>query len=135
MVSKPGTITKTFLKMDSTLSEHEKTVHPPHYENSLEKLIAKLYELREKFESMYYGKAECKKYDKARAFTIELNATLYEVNKIQSTTDSSLKKGPVSNKGKAKIYLKRYAKVSTANSRRIKAKIKQLDEELNDLIS
>jgi len=120
--------------MDSTVSEHTKAVHNPHYENSLEKLISKLYELKEKFESKYYGKAECKEYEKARAFTIELNATLYEANKIQSTTDSLIKNGPVSNQGKAKIYLKRYAKVSGTSSKQINEKIKQLDKELNQLI-
>ncbi len=127
-------MTNTFSEMDSTLSDHDETVNPKHYDDSPEKLITKLYKLKEKFESLYYGKAECKKYDKARAFTIELNATLYEANQIQSGTDSYLKKRPLSNKSKAKIYLKRYAQVSDTASKQIKTKIKELDKELNNLI-
>ena len=131
---KTDAMTNTFSEMDSTLSDHNKTVHPKYYDNSPEKLIAKLYKLKEKFQSMYYGKAECKKYDKARAFTIELNATLYEANQIQSRTGSYLKKRPLSNKSKAKIYLKGYAQISDTASKQIKVKIKELDKELNILI-
>lgn len=83
---------------------------------------------------MYYGKAECKKYDKARAFTIELNATLYEANQLQSGTDSNLKERLLSKKSKVKIYPKRYAKVSDFDTNRIKLKIKELNNELNILI-
>jgi len=127
-------MTKTFSAMDSTLSGNFKNTHPTHHDTSLEKSITKLYTLKEKFESMYYGQAECRKYDKARAFTIELNATLYEANQLQSGTDSNLKKRLLSDQSKVKIYPKSYDKVSDFDTNRIKLKIKELNKELNKLI-
>lgn len=131
---KTNAMTNTLSGIHSTLSERAKTVHPKHYDDSLEKLITKLYQLKEKFESMYYGRAECKKYDKARAFTIELNATLYKANRIRLDTNSYLKKCPLPIKSKVKMYPKRYSRVLVSDSNQIKLKIKKLNKELNYLI-
>lgn len=115
----------------STLAERDQIKHPQPLENSLEPLIAKLYGLKEKFEALYYGKAECKKYDKARNFTIQLNATLYRANQIQSA--SALFQ--FSNKKKAEIYKRKHVEASATDSRQIKMKIKKLNKELDDLLN
>lgn len=120
--------------MSTTLSENEKAVQAPRHEKTYETIVAKLYSLKEKFETLYYGKTVQKKYEKARKFTIQLNATLYEVNKMRSEQDSTRSRGPLSNKGKAQIYMKKHANLSKSDSEKIREKIEQLNNDLNDII-
>ena len=120
--------------MASALSQNNKIAPSQPKENSIEILIARLYRLKEKFESRYYGKKTIKKYDKARDFTIRLNATLYQANQLQAEEHLPKRNLPLSNKHKASIYLKKYAAVSDSDPEQLKAKIKELDQELRDLI-
>jgi len=115
--------------MNPIISENKQTAQLL-YENYQEELISKLYALKKRFELMYYGKAECTKYDKARAFTIALNAALYQANRVKSGTATLGWKNYPSGDGNKKIHFEEHSKAS----KQISSNISKLEKELDDLI-
>ncbi|NNE77414.1 MAG: hypothetical protein HKN31_10120 [Pricia sp.] len=120
--------------MALTSTDPTETVQQNATKNSLEKLTNQLYDLKAKFETNYYGNTDCKKYDKARDFTIHINSALYEANKM-STVNFSQQIHLQQEKNEFAKTKGNYTRNSTKNCARIKIRIRKLKRELKELIA
>ncbi|MBT2162470.1 hypothetical protein [Zobellia barbeyronii] len=80
--------------------------------NSTDKLVEKLYLLKQKFQSSYYGNSDGRKYEKARNFNIRLSNILFEANQMAT-----------------KLEL-----IPSNSHLTINSEIQKLEKELNELI-
>ncbi|CAM4097162.1 hypothetical protein ACU8V7_07695 [Zobellia nedashkovskayae] len=92
--------------MASNFTQKSKTT------NTTDKLVEKLYLLKQKFQSSYYGNSDGRKYEKARNFNIRLSNILFEANQMA-----------------AKLEL-----VPNNSHLSISSEIQKLEKELNELI-
>ncbi|WP_276168005.1 hypothetical protein [Zobellia alginiliquefaciens] len=87
-------------------NQNPKLAHPS------QKLVEKLYQLKQRFQSSYYGNTDGRKYEKARNFNIRLSNILFEANQMAKKLELVPQRGYLS----------------------INSEIQKLEKELNELI-
>ncbi len=98
--------------MASNSTQSSNKVQKPTFGQPTDKLLEKLYQLKHRFQTSYYGNSDGRKYEKARNFNIRLSNIMFEANQMAEKLDLVPKRG----------YLT------------IHSEIQQLEKELNELI-
>ncbi|WP_149274723.1 hypothetical protein [Pareuzebyella sediminis] len=102
--------------------------------NNLENIVVRLYSMKNRFESNYYGGQISKKYDRARSFTIRINIALYHAHQMKRKVDLFEHNFTQPKEQKVTMYFQKFNQNSDTNYSELEKELDSLGKELIELI-